>query len=94
MGKLLIFAKYIFLIYGVDIHEKRRHIHVTYAQRGYKVSCKFWLEPEVELDENKTGEFTEKELNEIRKMIIDNKEVILEQLDLFYQGKPVKAIKK
>ena len=94
MGKLLIFAKYIFLIYGVDIHEKRRHIHVTYAQRGYKVSCKFWLEPEVELDENKTGEFTEKELNEIRKMIIENKEVILEQLDLFYQGKPVKAIKK
>ncbi len=94
MGKLLIFAKYIFLIYGVDIHEKRRHIHVTYAQRGYKVSCKFWLEPETELDVNKRGEFSETELNEIRKLIIENKEVILEQLDLFYQGKPVKAIRK
>ncbi len=94
MGKLLIFAKYIFLIYGTDIYETRKHIHVTYAQRGYKVSCKFWLEPEVELDINKAGEFSEKELNEIRKLIIENKEVVLEQLDLFYQGKPVKAIRK
>ena len=94
MGKLLILAKYIFLIYGTDIHEVRRHIHVTYAQRGYKVSCKFWLEQEVELDVNKKGKFTETELNEIRKLIIENKEVILEQLDLFYEGKPVKAIRK
>jgi len=45
MGKLLILARYIFLVYGVDIHEKRRHVHITHAQRGYKVSCKFWLEP-------------------------------------------------
>jgi hypothetical protein len=94
MGKLLILAKYIFLIYGVDIHEKRKHIHVTYAQRGYKISCKFWLEPIIELDENKKGEFSEKELNEIRNLIIENKQLILEQLDLFYQGQSVKAIRK
>lgn len=61
MGKILILARYIFLIYGSDIHEKRRHIHVTYAKRGYKVSCKFWLEPSVELDESKKGEFSETE---------------------------------
>jgi hypothetical protein len=94
MGKLLILAKYIFLIYGSDIHEKRRHVHVTYAMRGYKVSCKFWLEPEVEIDENKKGEFNANELNEIRKLIIENKEVILAQLELFHKGKPVKAIRK
>lgn len=47
MGKLLILAKYIFLIYGSDIYETRRHIHVTYNQRGYKRACKFWLEPEI-----------------------------------------------
>ena len=94
MGKLLILAKYIFLIYGVDFHEKRRHIHMTYVQRGYKISCKFWLEPEIELDVNKKGKFSETELNEMRKLIIENKEVILEQLDLFYEGKPVKAIRK
>lgn len=65
MGKLLILTKYIFLIYGSDIHEERRHIHVTYARRGYKKSCKFWLEPKIQLDENKHGEFSNKELGEI-----------------------------
>ena len=47
MGKLLILANYIFLIYGSDIHEKRKHVHVSYAHRGFKRSCKFWLEPDI-----------------------------------------------
>ncbi|MGE0636898.1 MAG: DUF4160 domain-containing protein [Bacteroidia bacterium] len=94
MGKLLIFAKYIFLIYGSDISELRKHVHVTYAHRGYKKSCKFWLEPEVELDESKTGEFTTKELNEIEKLIKENKTVLMQQLELFYNHQPVKAIRK
>ncbi len=58
------------------------------------ISCKFWLEPGIELDVNKKEKFSETELNEIRKLIIENKEIILEQLDLFYEGKPVKAIRK
>ncbi len=94
MGKLLILARYIFLIYGSDINETRRHVHVTHAVRGYKKSCKFWLEPDVLLDANKTGEFSETELTEIRKLIIEHKKVILKQLDLFYKGQPVKAVRK
>ena len=94
MGKLLILTKYIFLIYGTDIYETRRHIHVTYAQRGYKRSCKFWLEPQVELDENKAGDFTQSELNEIAKLIIEHKDLILQQLNLFYSQQTVKAIRK
>ncbi len=94
MGKLLILSKYIFLIYGSDIYEKRRHIHVTYARRGYKKSCKFWLEPDVVLDESKQGDFNQTELKEIAKLIIEYKAVILEQLDLFYEHKAVKAIRK
>jgi hypothetical protein len=94
MGKLLILAKYIFLIYGSDISEPRRHIHVTYAQRGYKKSCKFWLEPDVQLDESKLGDFSQTELNEIRRLIIEHKDVILHQLDLFYNREVVKAIRK
>jgi len=46
------------------------------------------------IDENKKGEFSETELKEIRKLIIENKDVILAQLDLFYAEKPVKAIRK
>ncbi len=52
------------------------------------------LEPEVELDENKKADFTDIELREIKKLIEQNKEVILQQLELFYAGKPVKSIRK
>lgn len=59
MGKLLILANYVFLIYGSDIYEKRRHVHVTYNHRGFKRACKFWLEPEIEIDLGKVGDFKE-----------------------------------
>ena len=93
MGKLLILSKYIFLIYGTDIYERRKHIHVTFSQRGYKKACKFWLEPNIELDQNKTGNFTDKELNDIKKLINEHKDALLQQLELFYNNEPVKAIR-
>lgn len=94
MGKLLILAKYIFLIYGSDIYETRRHVHVTYNQRGFKRACKFWLEPEVRLDINKKGDFSQKELIEIEKLIIEHKQVLILQLTSFYKSEKVKAIRK
>jgi hypothetical protein len=94
MGKLLILSKYIFLVYGTDIYEKRRHIHVTYSHRGFKRACKFWLEPELVLDHGKKGDFSEAELNEIKILIDDHKSILLKQLELFYNHKPVKAIRK
>lgn len=94
MGKILILSKYVFLIYSIDIIELRKHIHVTYNVAGYKKSCKFWLEPEVELDENKKGTFTEIELREIEKLVKENKEIIVRQLHLFYAGLPIKSIRK
>ncbi len=39
MGKLLILARYIFLIYATDIHEKRKHIHITYAHIENEYNC-------------------------------------------------------
>ena len=94
LGKLLILANYIFLIYGSDIYETRKHIHVTYNRKGFKRSCKFWLEPEIHLDGNRKGDFSVKELTEIEKLISVNKEVQLIQLDLFYNRQAVKAIRK
>lgn len=94
MGKILVLAKYIFLVYGSDIYEKRKHIHCTYAYRGHKRSCKFWLEPHVGLDVNKKGDFTDRELNEIKRLIEENKSLILEQLERFYNNEQVKAIRK
>lgn len=60
---------------------------------GYKKSCKFWLEPNVEQDENKKGSFSIIELREIEKLIENNKEIILQQLNLFYAGNAVKSIR-
>lgn len=94
MGKLLIVAKYIFLIYGSDIYEARRHIHVTYNQRGFKRACKFWLEPRIELDLSKKGDFDQKELLEIEKLIIEYKSILVSQLNSFYKFEKVKAIRK
>ena len=93
MGKLLILARYIFLIYGSDINEIRKHVHCTYANKGFKRSCKFWLEPIVELDDNKSGDFGEKELNEIKSLILEHKDILLTQLYDFYNNKQVKAIR-
>lgn len=94
MGKILVLLKYVFLIYSIDINEVRRHIHVTRNVVGYKKSCKFWIEPKIELDENKKGDFTAIEIREIQKLLEQNKEVILQKLKLFYAGHPVKAIRK
>ena len=94
MGKLLILLKYTFLIYSADINEIRKHIHVTYNIAGYKKSCKFWLEPEIELDEDKKGTFTNIELREIKKLIQENEYGLMQQLKLFYAGKKIKSIKK
>ena len=94
MGKLLILTKYVFLIYGSDIYETRRHVHVTYNHRGFKRACKFWLEPSIQLDESKKGDFSIREILEIEKLIVDNKEILLTQLNLFYTHQEVKAIRK
>ncbi|RYE24181.1 MAG: DUF4160 domain-containing protein [Sphingobacteriaceae bacterium] len=84
LGKLLILAKYIFVIYATDIYEFRKHIHVAHNHKGAITSCKFWLEPEIKLDENKKGDFTAKELLEIKNLIIENQQLLLRQLETFY----------
>ena len=94
MGKLLILSRYVFLVYGTDIYEKRKHVHVTYAHRGFKRACKFWLEPELSLDPEKKGDFSETELSEIKRLIDVHKDILLNQLELFYNKKTVKAIRK
>lgn len=94
MGKLLILARYIFLVYGSDIHETRRHVHVTYAHRGHKKSCKFWLEPDITIDTRKQGDFTANELREIENLLRQHLPELQTQLDRFYSGLQVTAIRK
>ena len=92
MGKLLIFLKYIFFIFSSDINENRRHIHVTDKKSDLERICKFWIEPYIELEYNMG--FTNKEIHEIKRMVISNMVVIQLQLDIFYTHKKVKPINK
>jgi hypothetical protein len=54
----------------------------------------FGWNPILKLIKNKAGNFSDKELSEIEKLIEEHKETLLDQLDLFYSGQPVKAIRK
>ncbi|TAL61267.1 MAG: DUF4160 domain-containing protein [Bacteroidetes bacterium] len=92
MGKLLIFLKYVFYVYSSDVKENRRHVHVTDKKRDIERICKFWIEPKIELHEN--IRFSEKELNEIEKLVRTNIKTLNEQLDVFYTQKTVKSINK
>ncbi len=91
MGKLLVFLKYVFFVFSSDINENRRHVHITDKQSDLERICKFWIEPFVELEYN-IG-FTNKEINEIEKMLIINMTTVKSQLNLFYANKKVKSIK-
>lgn len=92
MGKLLVFLKYVFFVFSSDVKENRRHVHVTDKKRDLERICKFWIEPEIDLEYN-IG-FSPKEIREIEKMIRGNIKDIHTQLNLFYLYKTVEAIKK
>ena len=92
MGKLLIYLKYVFLVFSSDIHEKRKHVHVRDSKGKITNLCKFWLEPKIKIEYNYG--FSKTELNEIEKLIKENKTILLKQLELFYQGRKIKAIRK
>lgn len=101
MGKILVFLKYMFLVFGNDVNERRKHIHVSDA--NFTKLCKFWIEkeievkgklvavPEISLCSNKG--FSNKELTEIEAKIKENIDYVTEQLNNFYNGKSIK-IKK
>ena len=81
-------------MYLTDIYERKKHVLVTYNHRGFKKACKFWIEPDIEIDKNKTDDFSFKKLLEIEKLIKENEKILLSQLSLFYSNQPLKAIRK
>ena len=63
-------GQYRFFFYSFDCNEP---VHVHVQREG--MVCKFWLEP-VALSKN--HRFSPKELNQIRKTILDNRGIIME----------------
>jgi hypothetical protein len=59
-----------FFFFSFDCNEPK-HVHISRAE----MTCKFWLEPVVLA---KNYGFSAKDLNKIRKIIIENVDVIIE----------------
>jgi hypothetical protein len=67
---VLRYKEYRFFFFSRE--ERRIHIHVT-AQNG---EAKFWIEPGIELAQNIS--FSEKQLNEIKRILLKHKNEITE----------------
>lgn len=92
MPKLLIIRKYVFLLFSVDIHEDRNHIHVEIKKGHRRRVAKFWIEPNIELVDK--GNLSNKEINETIKLIQDNIELLNTQIEKFRKGEKIRTIKK
>lgn len=92
MPKLLVLKWFEFFVFSSDIKESRRHIHLSSRSGKSRNVAKFWLEPEVTLAN--AGGFSDKELSEIKKVIIEHFDVLNSQIDVFLSGERVKVIKE
>ncbi len=91
MPKILIFKNFVFIIFSIDKFESRVHIHIAKKSVRQFEPAKFWLMPTIELA--KQGDFTNTEINEVKKLIFRFEQELKAQLELFYAGKVVKTIK-
>lgn len=90
MPKLLIYqAVWIFTIFGTDIFENRKHVHV--GRKGTEKLCKIWLEPIVEVA--KTGELAVSEQREVLQITELYKEDLIRQWEQFLTGQKIDIIK-
>lgn len=92
MPKILLYitAKIIwqFLFWNTDYNENRAHVHV--GKRGTEHLCKIWLEPEVELAQK--GDLTDAQAKEVMAIASEYQIRLLQQWNLFKQGKRVRMI--
>ena len=90
MPKLLVYrAIWIFTIFGTDIFENRKHIHV--GRKGTERLCKIWLEPEVEIA--KSGELSVSEQREVLQITELYREELILQWEQFLTGQKIEIIK-
>jgi hypothetical protein len=90
MPKILISKWIEFFIFSGDIKESRKHVHIASRKGKRRQIAKFWLEPNIEVAE--IGGFTNKELKEIEKVIIDNFSDLIKQINKFFSGDKIDII--
>jgi hypothetical protein len=90
MPKLLIYrAIWTFIMFGTDVNENRRHVHV--GRKDTEELCKIWLEPEVEVA--KAGELSIREQREVVEIASQFREQLLENWEKVTRGEKVKILK-
>ena len=90
MPKLLIYqAVWIFTIFGTDIFENRKHVHV--GRKGTEKLCKIWLEPTVEIA--KPGELSLSEQREVLAITESYKNSLLQQWNQFMTGQKIDILR-
>lgn len=82
MPKLAIFKNYNFFIVSFDLSE-RLHVHVA-KEQNFKKLAKFWLSPDVELEN--AGNLTETEITLILKIIKRHRNALIENIEAFRHG--------
>jgi hypothetical protein len=90
MPKLLIYrAIWTFVMYGTDMYENRRHVHV--GRRGIERLCKIWLEPHVEIA--KPGELSVTEQREVVEVALRFRSQLLDRWEQVLRGEKVEILK-
>ena len=92
MPKILIIGRFVFLLFGADINEKRKHIHVEIKKGRKRFVAKFWLEPEIKVEEK--GNLSPKEIKIAKKLILENYDLLLIQVNKFLKSERIKTIIK
>ena len=90
MGKLVILQWFYISRQSREFEFEEDHVHIFRKRSNQRISAKFNL---ITLEFVKQGDFSNKELKRIEKVILDNLDFIKEGVKTIDQGGKVKAIK-
>ena len=74
VAEVLRIGSIVIFFYSADLQE-RMHVHVR--QRRNEV--KYWIEPEIEYANRVRGSFADQELNELEKLLKENRSIIAQK---------------
>lgn len=90
MPKVLIFRDiWIFVIYGTDKYENRKHVHV--GKKATLNLCRIWIDPLIEVAD--PDDLSQKQQNEVIDIVKLYKNELIQQWEFFFEGKNIKTIK-
>lgn len=87
MPKIAFYKHFTFFIYMYDLLNEPLHLHVAKEKGNRTYAAKIWIET---LEFAERGNFSQKELNLIRKLVENNREYLTSQCEKAKRGEKVK----